>query len=68
MLNFIRIILTLLLIVLIVPQTTTENTLLRTLNNSKVFANYGEAKFFLNFFTWLIIVLFLIITYLANVL
>ena len=67
MLTIARFIVTISLIVLIVPQTNTENTLLRTFNNSNLFKNYGEAKAFLVFITWFSIVLYLALTYFATV-
>jgi preprotein translocase subunit SecG len=67
MLTIIRLVVTISLIVLIVPQTNTENTLLRTFNNSNLFKNYGEAKAFLSFVTWFSIVLYLALTYFATV-
>ena len=67
MLTIARFIVTISLIVLIVPQTNTENTLLRTFNNSNLFKNYGEAKAFLVFITWFSIVLYLTLTYFATV-
>ncbi len=67
MITFIRFILTLVLIAVIVPQTNTENILLRAFNNSNLFKNYGEAKSFLQWLTWSAIVLYLFITYLATV-
>lgn len=62
-----RYLVTVLLIVLIVPQTNTENALLRAFNASNVFKNYGEAKSFLRFITWLSIFLYVVLTYSATV-
>ena len=67
MLTVARFIVTISLIVLIVPQTNTENTLLRAFNNSNLFKNYGEAKAFLLFITWFSIALYLALTYFATV-
>ena len=65
MLTFIRFILTLVLIVLIVPQTNTENIMLRAFNNSNLFKSYGEAKYFLRWLTWTLIAIYLLVTYLS---
>lgn len=65
MLTFIRFSLTLALIILIVPQTNTENIMLRAFNNSNLFKSYGEAKHFLRWLTWTIIAMYLLVTYLA---
>ena len=67
MLNIARFVLTLSLIALIVPQTNTENALLRAFNSSNLFKNYGEAKAFLLFTTWFSIALYLVLTYLATI-
>ena len=67
MLTPIRFFVTVCLIALIVPQTNTENTLLRAFNNSNLFKNYGEAKAFLRSATWLSIFLYIVLTYLATV-
>lgn len=67
MLTIARFIVTLSLIALIVPQTNTENALLRAFNSSNLFKNYGEAKAVLLFITWFSIVLYLVLTYFATV-
>ena len=67
MITVIRFILTLILIILIVPQTNTENIMLRAFNSANIFKNYGEAKSFLRWITWLSIVFYLFVTYLATI-
>ena len=67
MITFIRFLLTVFLIAVVVPQTNTENILLRAFNNSNVFKNYGEAKSVLQWLTWSAIALYLFFTYLATV-
>ena len=47
------------LILLIVPQTPTENIVLRKLVETGFFLNYSEAKTFLIFLTWCLIFCFL---------
>jgi preprotein translocase subunit SecG len=65
MLNLIRLTFAILVIVLIVPQTPTENALLRIFYETRIFSNsnYGQTKKILNFLTWICIFSFLIITF-----
>lgn len=65
MLQFLQIILSITTLVLLVPQTTKLNFLLRKFYESGVFANYSEAKRALNQITWGSIFLFFIVTYFA---
>lgn len=67
MITVIRFILTLVIIILIVPQTNTENIVLRAFNKTNFFKHYGEAYYFLRWITWLSIVLYLFVTYLATI-
>ena len=64
MLNFFQFLTGILIIVLIVPQTPTENIVLRKFLETGFFTNYSEAKFFLKISTWVLIFLFLIFTFL----
>ena len=66
MLNFVRLLMAISVIAIIVPQTPTENLLLRVLNETRRFANYGETKNFLNRLIWILIAFFLIITFFAE--
>ena len=66
MLNFFQFLTGILIIVLIVPQTPTENIVLRKFLETGFFTNYNEAKSFLNFITWFLIFLFLILTFLIS--
>jgi protein translocase SecG subunit len=52
-----------LIIILIVPQTPTENIVLRKFIDSGLFTNYSEAKSFLNQITWILIFTFLVLTF-----
>ena len=52
-----------LIIILIVPQTPTENIVLRKFLDSGLFTNYSEAKSFLNRITWILIFTFLVLTF-----
>lgn len=58
-LNFLRLAISIFVIVIIVPQTLNDNVLLRVLNDSKIFGNYSETKKNLNFLTWSLIFIFL---------
>ncbi len=66
MLKLIQLIIGLFLIILIVPQTPTENIVLRKFSETGFFTSYNEAKNILNIFTWGLIFTFLIITFLLN--
>ena len=67
MLNIIRLGLAIIVILLIVPQTSTENALVRTFYETRIFTDYGQAKKALKILTWSCTFLFLIVT-LANAL
>jgi preprotein translocase subunit SecG len=60
-----RVFLALLLLLLLVPQTTKLNLLLRLFNESGFFSTYREAGRVLVRVTWSTIFLFLIVTYFA---
>jgi hypothetical protein len=62
----IRFLITLFLLFLIVPQTSTDNVVLQTFHSTKLFANYGQTKFFLNCLTWVSIFFYLIFTFLGK--
>lgn len=66
MLNFIQFLIGILIIILIVPQTPTENIVLRKFLETGFFTNYSEAKSALNFITWFLICLFLVLTFSLN--
>jgi len=66
MINFFRLLMAIFVIAIIVPQTPTENILLRVLNETRLFANYGETQKFLNRLIWILIAVFLIITFFAD--
>nr|QGT76980.1 hypothetical chloroplast RF47 [Micractinium pusillum] len=66
MLHFIELIVALSIIILIVPQTPTENIVLRKLLETGFFTNYSKAKDFLFSMTWFLIFLFLILLILLN--
>jgi hypothetical protein len=66
MLNFFQILTGILIILLLVPQTPTENIVLRKFLETGFFINYNEAKSFLKITTWFLISLFLILTFLKS--
>ena len=63
MLNILQTSIGILIILLIVPQTLTENIVLRKFIETGFFTNYSEAKSVLNFLTWFLICFFLILTF-----
>ena len=65
MLQFLQIIMSIITLALLVPQTTKLNLLLLKFYESGVFANYSEAKRVLKRLTWGTIFLFFIVTYFA---
>jgi protein translocase SecG subunit len=68
MVNFFRLLTAIFVIAIIVPQNPTENLLLRVLNESRLFPNYSETQNFLNRLIWILIAVFLIITFFADLL
>ena len=66
MLNILQFLTGILLIILVVPQTQTENIVLRKFLETGWFTNYNEAKSFLKNSTWLLIFLFLLLTFLIS--
>ena len=63
MLQTIHLLIAVCIIVLIVPQTPTENVILRQFLDTGFFANYSEAKSVVRGLTWFLIVTFLISTF-----
>ena len=66
MLKIIQLIVGFLLIVVIVPQTPTENIVLRKFAETGLFTSYGEAKNFVKFLTWGLIAAFLMLTFVLS--
>jgi len=66
MLQFIEVIIAFSIIILVVPQTPTENIVLRKLLETGFFTNYVKAKDFLNKTTWFLIFLFLVLLIALN--
>jgi preprotein translocase subunit SecG len=67
MLNVIEVLLALSIIFLVVPQTPTENILLRKVLETGFFTSYSKAKDFLNYLTWSLIFVFLALLFLLNI-
>ena len=66
MLHVVAIFIAVCLIILIAPQTPTENIVHRKLLESGLFTNYSKAKDFLIWSTWVLICLFLILLIILN--
>jgi hypothetical protein len=66
MLNLLHFLNGILIILLITPQTPTENIVLRKFCETGLFADYTEAKSFLKILTWFLIFSFLFLTFLIN--
>ena len=67
MLRILQMLISLLLIVIIIPQTPTENVLLRKALETGYFTSYTEAKDFLNRLTWALVFVFLGLTYVLSI-
>ena len=66
-LQVVQIIISILLLAIIIPQTPTENIVLRKFVESGLFISYSEAKSFLKFLTWGITFIFLVLTFVLRV-
>jgi preprotein translocase subunit SecG len=66
MLQPFQILISILIIILIVPQTPTENIVLRKFIETGFFSNYSEAKKSLTQITWSLIFIFLIFTFIRS--
>ena len=66
MLHFIELVVAVSIIFLIVPQTPTENIVLRKLLETGFFTNYSKAKDFLISITWIFIFVFFILLIFLN--
>nr|YP_003058277.1 hypothetical chloroplast RF47 [Parachlorella kessleri]ACQ90984.1 hypothetical chloroplast RF47 [Parachlorella kessleri] len=66
MLKFFQFFTGILIIVLIAPQTSTENIVLKKFTETGLFTSYAEAKSFLKITTWFLIFAFLILTFLIS--
>ena len=66
MLNIVAVFLAISIIFLIVPQTPTENVVLRRLVETGFFTDYSKAREFLNWTSWSLIFGFLIVLIFLN--
>ena len=66
MLNILQLINGILILFLIIPQTPTENIVLRKFNETGFFSNYKNAKQFVDILTWSLIVIFITLTFILN--
>jgi preprotein translocase subunit SecG len=66
MFHFIELVIALSIIMIIAPQTPTENVVLRKVVDTGLFPNYRKAKEFLTQLTWLLIFAFLFLLFLLN--
>lgn len=66
MLHFIELVIALSIIFLVLPQTPTENIVLRKLLEIGLFATYSQAKNFLIKITWSLVFVFLILLLIIN--
>jgi len=67
MIKIFQLLIGLILIFLIIPQTPTENIVLRKFTETGFFTSYNEAKKFLNNLTWFLIMIFLLLTFVLNI-
>lgn len=66
MLKIIQLISGVLILLIVIPQTPTENIVLRKFNETGFFENYKNAKRFVDRLTWSLIFTFLILTFILN--
>lgn len=66
MLHILQLMNGIIILFLIIPQTPTENIVLRKFNETGFFSSYRNAKLFVNSLTWFLIFLFIIITFILN--
>lgn len=66
MLHFIELLIALSIILLVVPQTPTENIVLRKFLETGFFTTYSKAKEFLTLLTWSLIFSFLVLLILSS--
>jgi protein translocase SecG subunit len=66
MLNFLQLFIALFLILIVLPQTPTENYVLRKFHETGFFVSYFEAKQFLQTLTWTLLITFLILSFIIG--
>jgi preprotein translocase subunit SecG len=55
-----------LILLIVIPQTPTENIVLRKFNETGFFENYKNAKKFVDRLTWSLIFIFILLTFILN--
>ena len=66
MIKIIQLLSGLLILLIVIPQTPTENIVLRKFNETGFFSNYKNAKQFVDILTWSLIVIFITLTFVLN--
>jgi preprotein translocase subunit SecG len=66
MIKIIQLLSGLLILLIVIPQTPTENIVLRKFNETGFFSNYKNAKKFVDILTWSLIFIFLTLTFVLN--
>ena len=66
MLKIIQLISGVLILIIVIPQTPTENIVLRKFNETGFFENYKNAKKFVDRLTWSLIFTFILLTFVLN--
>ena len=66
MIKIIQLLSGLLILLIVIPQTPTENIVLRKFNETGFFSNYKNAKQFVDILTWSLILIFIILTFVLN--
>jgi preprotein translocase subunit SecG len=66
MIKIIQLLSGLLILLIVIPQTPTENIVLRKFNETGFFSNYKNAKQFVDILTWSLIVIFITLTFILN--
>jgi len=66
MIKIIQLLSGLLILLIVIPQTPTENIVLRKFNETGFFSNYKNAKKFVDILTWSLIVIFITLTFILN--
>lgn len=66
MLKLIQLISGVLILIIVIPQTPTENIVLRKFNETGFFENYKNAKKFVDRLTWSLIFTFILLTFVLN--
>ena len=66
MIKIIQLLSGVLILLIVIPQTPTENIVLRKFNETGFFSNYKNEKKFVDVLTWSLIFIFLTLTFVLN--